>query len=57
MKPTAPINPIPTAETFAVNSISFLVGFLNTDQTRLHLSKNDFVFSVNVILKEDRKGF
>ena len=41
--PRTPSNKIPIADTFAVISNSFLVGFLNTNQTLLHLSANDFV--------------
>lgn len=44
-KPTAPSAAIPIAETFAVSSNSFLVGFFITNQTRLHFKKNDFVNS------------
>lgn len=44
-KPAAPNATIPIAETFAVSSNSFLVGFFKTNQTRLHFIKNDFVGS------------
>ena len=44
-KPTAPKTIIPIAETFAVSSNSFLVGFFKTNQTRRHFMKNVFVDS------------
>ena len=49
-KPTAPNATIPIAETFAVSSNSFLVGFFKTNQTRLHLTKKDFVDSESFII-------
>ncbi len=41
--PMAPRIKIPTAETFATCSNSFLDGFLKTYQTLLHFTRNDFV--------------
>lgn len=49
--PRTPNIPIPIAETFAVSSNSFFVGFFKTCQTLLHFRKNDFAFS-NIILSE-----
>ena len=43
MNPIAPSIAIPIAETFAIISNSFLEGFFKMCQTRLDLSKNDFV--------------
>ncbi len=48
--PKTPIIKIPIAETLDVNSNSFLVGFFKTNQTRLHLIKNDFVDSQSFII-------
>lgn len=49
--PKRPNIPIPIAETLAVNSNSFLVGFFKTCHTLLHFNKNDFVLS-NIVLSE-----
>lgn len=46
MNPIVPIIAIPTAETFAVSSNSFIEGFFRVLQTLLHLSKKDFDDSV-----------
>ena len=41
--PKKPMIIIPIAETFVIVLNSSFVGFLNTSQTLLHLTKNDFV--------------
>lgn len=44
--PITPMTAIPIAETFAIVSNSFLDGFFKVCQTLVHLTKNDFVFSI-----------
>ena len=46
-KPITPNAKIPKAETLAIVSNSFLVGFFKTNQTLLHFKKNDFVDVAN----------
>jgi len=41
--PKKPSKSIPTAETFAICSYSFLDGFFKISHTLLHLEKKDFV--------------
>ena len=45
--PRTPRIKIPKADTLAIVSNSFLVGFFKTCQTRLHFKKNDFVLVAN----------
>jgi len=45
--PNTPNARIPTAETLAICSNSCLDGFFRECQTRLHLTKNDFVFVIS----------
>ena len=56
-KPITPNARIPKAETLAIVSNSFLVGFFKTYQTRLHFIKNDFVEFMNSIKGKSTKGF
>ncbi len=56
-KPIIPNAKIPKAETLAIVSNSFLVGFFKTNQTLLHFIKNDFVEVINSIKEKSLKGF
>ena len=56
-KPIIPNAKIPKAETLAIVSNSFLVGFFKTNQTRLHFIKNDFVGFINFIKEKSAEGF
>lgn len=56
-KPITPNAKIPRAETLAIVSNSFLVGFFKTCQTLLHFKKNDFVEVVNFIKEKSAGGF
>ena len=57
-KPSNPKTKIPIADTFEINSISFLVGFFSACQTRLHFVKNDLA-EVNIfaMAKRELRGF
>jgi len=55
--PRIPNAKIPRAETLAIVSNSFLVGFFKTCQTLLHFRKNDFVDVANFIKEKCGKGF
>ena len=55
--PRTPNAKIPRAETFAIVSNSFLVGFFKTCQTLLHFKKNDFAGIINFIKEKCREGF
>ncbi len=56
-KPITPKAKIPKAETLAIVSNSFLVGFFKTYQTLLHFKKNDFVGVQSSIEKRRVRGF
>ncbi len=56
-KPITPNAKIPRAETLAIVSNSFLVGFFKTCQTLLHFKKNDFVEAANFIKEKSAGGF
>jgi len=56
-KPITPKAKIPKAETLAIVSNSFLVGFFKTYQTLLHFRKNDFVEFINFMKEKSVEGF